>query len=106
MGKFISGKLKCPLVSLCTLKTISLNPGRVDPSSPAWEETRKPLVAAWQTVSGERFFTVNIHMSSKRDSSSVHGDARPPVNGHSERRTQQVNVTAVRPHHHPSPQFR
>lgn len=73
----------------------SLNPGRVDPASPAWEETRKPLAAAWQTTTGERFFTVNVHLSSKRDSSSAHGDARPPVNGHSERRALQVNVTAV-----------
>ncbi|THH01613.1 hypothetical protein EW026_g1134 [Hermanssonia centrifuga] len=72
----------------------SLNPGRVDPMSPAWEETRKPLAAAWQATTGERFYTVNVHFSSKRDSSSTHGDARPPVNGHSERRTQQMNVTA------------
>ncbi|KAJ3541474.1 hypothetical protein NM688_g6078 [Phlebia brevispora] len=74
--------------------TLSLNPGRIEPWSFAWEETRKPLAAAWQTTTGERFFTVNVHFSSKRDSSSAHGDARPPVNGHSERRTQQVNVTA------------
>ncbi len=74
----------------------SLNPGRVDPSSAAWEDSRKPLAAAWQTTNGERFYTVNVHFSSKRDSSPSHGNARPPVNGHSERRTHQVNVTAVR----------
>ncbi len=79
----------------------SLNPGRVDPMSPAWEETRKPLAAAWQATTGERFYTVNVHFSSKRDSSSTHGDARPPVNGHSERRTQQMNVTAVSLTRHP-----
>ncbi|PSR72952.1 hypothetical protein PHLCEN_2v11189 [Hermanssonia centrifuga] len=45
----------------------SLNPGRVDPMSPAWEETRKPLAAAWQATTGERFYTVNVHFSSKRD---------------------------------------
>ncbi|RPD61111.1 DNase I-like protein [Lentinus tigrinus ALCF2SS1-7] len=71
------------------------NPGRIDPTHAAWEEARKPLAAAWQTVSGDRFYTVNVHFSSKRDSSSAQGDARPPVNGGSERRMSQANVTAT-----------
>ncbi|KAL7279037.1 hypothetical protein ACG7TL_006871 [Trametes sanguinea] len=74
---------------------LSYNPGRIDPTHPAWEEARKPLAAAWQTASGERFYTVNVHFSSKRDSSSVRGDARPPVNGHAEHRLSQANVTAT-----------
>ncbi|KAH9919877.1 endonuclease/exonuclease/phosphatase [Amylocystis lapponica] len=74
---------------------LSLNPGRIDPKNSAWEEARKPLAAAWQTISGERFYTVNIHFSSKRDSSSPQGDARPPVNGGSDRRISQANVTAT-----------
>lgn len=72
-----------------------MNPGRIDPSNVAWEETRKPVAAMWATASGERFFTVNVHFSSKRDSSSAHGNARPPVNGHVDRRHLQVNVTAA-----------
>jgi hypothetical protein len=76
-------------------KLSSLNPGRIDPMNVAWEETRKPLAAAWRTSSGDPFYTVNVHLSSKRDSSSAHGDARPPVNGHGDRRSLQVNVTAV-----------
>lgn len=74
---------------------LSLNPGRIDPTNAAWEEARKPLAAAWQTASGDRFYTVNVHLSSKRDSSSAQGDARPPVNGKSAQRTAQANVTAV-----------
>lgn len=74
---------------------VSLNPGRIQPTHPAWEDTRKPMAAAWQTASGDRFYTVNVHLRSKRDSSSAHGDARPPVNGHSDGRALQVNVTAV-----------
>ncbi|KAI0368721.1 DNase I-like protein [Pilatotrama ljubarskyi] len=73
----------------------SFNPGRIDPLHSAWEEARKPLAAAWKTASGQRFFTVNVHFSSKRDSSSAQGDARPPVNGHAERRFSQANVTAT-----------
>lgn len=74
------------------------NPGRVDPMSPAWNVTRKPLAAGWQTTTGEYFYTVNVHLSSKRDSSSAHGDARPPINGHVERRTEQVHIVAVSNH--------
>ncbi|KAI9061010.1 endonuclease/exonuclease/phosphatase [Trametes sanguinea] len=74
---------------------LSYNPGRINPTHPAWEEARKPLAAAWQTASGERFYTVNVHFSSKRDSSAVRGDARPPVNGHAEHRLSQANVTAT-----------
>lgn len=73
---------------------IRYNPGRIQPNHEAWEETRKPMAAAWQTTDGSRFFTVNVHLSSKRFGSSPHGDARPPVNGRIERRTQQVNITA------------
>ncbi|KAI0711890.1 DNase I-like protein [Cerioporus squamosus] len=71
------------------------NPGRIESTHAAWEEARKPLAAAWQTASGDRFYTVNVHFSSKRDSSSAQGDARPPVNGGSERRMSQANVTAT-----------
>ncbi|KAH9856479.1 endonuclease/exonuclease/phosphatase [Lenzites betulinus] len=73
----------------------SYNPGRIEPLHSAWDETRKPLAAAWQTSSGSRFYTVNVHFSSKRDSSSAQGDARPPVNGHAPRRLSQANVTAT-----------
>ena len=78
-----------------TLVFLSFNPGRIDPNNAAWEEARKPVAAAWQTTTGERFYTVNVHYSSKRDSSSAQGDARPPVNGKSQQRMAQVNVTAV-----------
>lgn len=91
------GQLKyCWSVVTLAHRILSLNPGRIDPLNIAWEETRKPTAALWKTTSGERFFTVNVHLSSKRDSSSAHGDARPPVNGHVDRRGLQVNVAAVR----------
>lgn len=73
------------------------NPGRIDPSNAAWQATRKPLVAAWMAVGATKpFFTVNVHWSSKGGSSSLQGDARPPVNGVVSRRQQQANVTGVR----------
>ncbi|KAM5538530.1 hypothetical protein V8D89_007863 [Ganoderma adspersum] len=83
-----------PLVDWDGNVELSFNPGRIDPEHAAWEEARKPLVAAWQTASGTRFYTVNVHFSSKRFSSAPQGNARPPVNGGWEKRTSQANVTA------------
>ena len=75
---------------------LKFNPGRIDPASPAWEVTRKPLAAHWETVDGNgKLFTINVHWSSKRGGSSLQGDARPPVNSPMEKRTQQAEVTAV-----------
>lgn len=72
---------------------LKYNPGRIDPTNSAWNISRKPLAAHWQTPTGERFFTVNVHFASKGGSSSSQGDARPPVNGVVEGRTAQVAVT-------------
>ncbi|TBU63093.1 DNase I-like protein [Dichomitus squalens] len=83
-----------PLVDWEGNVELSYNPGRIEPEHSAWEEARKPLAAAWQLPSGDRFFTVNVHFSSKRFSSSPQGNARPPVNGGFEKRTSQANVTA------------
>ncbi len=90
---YIHATLNFLVRSMCLL--YSFNPGRIDPEDAAWEEARKPLAAAWQTASGARFYTVNVHFSSKRFSSPPQGDARPPINGGWEKRTSQVNVTAV-----------
>lgn len=67
--------------------TLKYNPGRIDPSNTTWTASRKPLVAQWEVIgkAGAKkrdvFFTVNVHFASKGGSSSLHGDARPPVNG-------------------------
>ncbi|KAF9046318.1 Endonuclease/exonuclease/phosphatase [Panaeolus papilionaceus] len=74
---------------------LSFNPGRIDPLNPAWNATRKPLVAHWRTAAGADFFTINLHLSSKGGSSSTQGDARPPVNSPIEARTAQVASVAT-----------
>ncbi|KAK2014290.1 endonuclease/Exonuclease/phosphatase [Colletotrichum eremochloae] len=63
---------------------LKYNPGRIAPTSSAWDASRKPLVAAWRAVKGPQnkiFFSVNVHLASKGGSSSLHGDLRTPVNG-------------------------
>lgn len=75
---------------------LNYNPGLIDPENDAWESSRKPLVAEWVTADGKStFFTINVHLTSKGGSSSLEGDARPPVNGGVEKRTAQAKVIAV-----------
>jgi predicted extracellular nuclease len=78
---FINGELK-------------YNPGRIDPTNIAWNSSRKPLAAAWETVDGKnKFFTINVHFASKGGSTTIEGDARPPVNGVIDPRIQQATIT-------------
>ncbi|KAK5703855.1 hypothetical protein LTR97_002868 [Elasticomyces elasticus] len=73
---------------------LSFNPGRIDPLNEAWEASRKPLIAAWETLDGKnKFFTVNVHWTSKGGGSSLQGDARPPVNGGVAQRNAQAQIT-------------
>ncbi|KAI5116995.1 hypothetical protein M0805_002666 [Coniferiporia weirii] len=78
---------------------LTFNPGRIDPTNSAWQRSRKPLVAVWESVlpssSGERFFTINLHMASKSGSSPIQGEARPPVNSGVDQRTRQVDTVAT-----------
>jgi predicted extracellular nuclease len=81
--------------------TLKYNPGRIDPTNAAWTASRKPLVAQWEVISSKSndkdldiFFTVNVHFGSKGGSSSLHGDARPPVNGGVQDRIAQSVLTA------------
>ncbi|KAK4561644.1 hypothetical protein LTR86_004323 [Recurvomyces mirabilis] len=72
---------------------LEYNPGVIyDPE--VFDNSRKPLVAQWETLDGKNtFFTVNVHWTSKGGSSSLQGDPRPPINGGIEERTRQAEVT-------------
>ena len=76
--------------------SLRYNPGLVDPANAAWTASRKPIAAHWETVQGYgrggTFFTFNNHWTSKGGSSSLHGDARPPVNNGIDQRNQQAQV--------------
>jgi predicted extracellular nuclease len=75
--------------------SLRFNPGRIDDGE-TFSNSRKPIVAHWEMVDGSgSFFTVNNHWTSKGGSSSLQGDARPPVNGGVDRRTRQAEVTGA-----------
>jgi predicted extracellular nuclease len=79
--------------------TLKFNPGLIDPNNEAWTASRKPLVAEWEVIGKNgkgtgKFFTVNVHFGSKGGSSSIEGDARPPVNGGVDDRLAQAQLTA------------
>lgn len=72
---------------------LTVNPGRIDPTNPAWTASRKPLVAAFDVKGASKpLFAINVHFASKGGSSSITGDARPPINGGIEDRIAQANV--------------
>ena len=78
--------------------SLKFNPGRIAPAEEAWTASRKPLVAQWEVIGNGgkgagTFFTVNVHMGSKGGSSSIQGDARPPVNGGVDDRIAQATLT-------------
>ncbi|KAG6906956.1 hypothetical protein DXG01_011216 [Tephrocybe rancida] len=75
--------------------TLNFNPGRIDPTNGAWNASRKPLVAEWQTANGKKLFTINVHLASKGGSSSNWGDARPPVNSPVAARSSQISLVAA-----------
>ena len=72
------------------------NPGFVYPNSSAWLASRRPLIAEWEFLNGgSTFITISTHWTSKGGGSSIQGDARPPVNGGIDQRTEQATETAV-----------
>ncbi|KAF7978492.1 hypothetical protein HWV62_45637 [Athelia sp. TMB] len=75
--------------------TLTYNPGRIDPANAAWNASRKPLVAAWETPKGNRFFTVNLQLTAKLDSTTLEANPRPPINAFVDQRTSQVEVIST-----------
>lgn len=57
-------------------KHLTLNPGRIDPTNPAFEDTRKSLVGEF-IFNGESVFLINNHFSSKRLDLKPFGSVQP-----------------------------
>ena len=68
---------------------ITRSPGRVDPASPAWEDSRVPLVGEF-TWRGKPLFVIANHLASKGGDQPLFGPAQPPVRSSEVKRHQQA----------------
>ncbi|WP_425348957.1 5'-nucleotidase C-terminal domain-containing protein [Halalkalibacter urbisdiaboli] len=57
---------------------LTLNPGRIDPTNTAFENSRKPLAAEF-VFNGEKVIVINNHFNSKRGDQPLFGKNQPPV---------------------------
>jgi predicted extracellular nuclease len=70
---------------------LSISPGRVAPTDPAWTDSRKPLVGEF-TAGGKTFFVIANHFNSKGGDQPLYGRVQPPVQSSETQRTQQATV--------------
>ncbi|KGP91442.1 endonuclease [Pontibacillus chungwhensis BH030062] len=70
---------------------LTLNPGRIDPTNEAFEDSRKPLAAEFQ-FNGENVIVVANHFNSKGGDDAPFGSIQPPQLGSEEQRLQQAEV--------------
>jgi predicted extracellular nuclease len=70
---------------------LSFSPGRVDPQSPAFVETRKSLVGEFR-AHGKKIFAIVNHFSSKGGDDPLFGRFQPPVRHTEVARHQQAQV--------------
>src|SRR5262249_24596448 len=70
---------------------LSLSPGRIDPTHPAWTSSRKPLAATFEFNSRRLLVIVN-HFNSKGGDEPLFGRFQPPVLGSEAQRIQQAQT--------------
>lgn len=68
---------------------LALNPGRVDPTNPCWESTRRTLAAEF-TFQGKPIVVLSSHFSSRRGDDPGFGATQPPVLHSEPQRLQQA----------------
>ncbi|WP_162985673.1 S-layer homology domain-containing protein [Virgibacillus halodenitrificans] len=57
---------------------LTLNPGRIQPNNPVFDDTRKSLAAQF-TFNGEDVVVIANHLNSKRGDNALFGKVQPPV---------------------------
>ncbi len=72
---------------------LSFSPGRIDPTNPAFNASRKPLAAEF-SFNGDRVFMVANHFNSKGGDDPLFGRFQPPVLYTEVQRLQQAQVVA------------
>ncbi|MEW8985580.1 MAG: DUF6359 domain-containing protein, partial [Bacillus sp. (in: firmicutes)] len=71
--------------------SMTLNPGRIDPTNAAFDDSRKPLAAEF-TFNGEDVIVIANHFNSKGGDQGLFGKNQPPVLGSE---TQRVEIAKV-----------
>ncbi len=71
--------------------TLTLNPGRIEPTNPAFYSSRRPLVVTFE-YQGERLFVINNHFNSKGEDRDLFGEFQPPMLDSEFQRVQQAQV--------------
>ena len=70
---------------------LSVSPGRIAPTDPAWKNSRKPLAGEF-TFRGRTVFVVGNHFNSKGGDQSADGRFQPPARSSETQRTAQASV--------------
>ncbi|MQA79518.1 MAG: hypothetical protein GEV10_13750 [Streptosporangiales bacterium] len=73
---------------------LTVNPGRIDPADPAFEESRKPLVGQF-TWRGDDVFVIANHWNSKGGDQPLMGRFQPPSLTSEAQRVGQANAVAA-----------
>ncbi|MFJ4961582.1 endonuclease/exonuclease/phosphatase family protein [Streptomyces sp. NPDC088729] len=68
---------------------LSASPGRINPASPAWADSRKPLVGEF-SFRGKPVFVIGNHFASKGGDQSLHGRYQEPTRSSETKRIQQA----------------
>ncbi|HKP94550.1 MAG TPA: alkaline phosphatase PhoX [Fibrobacteria bacterium] len=68
---------------------LNFSPGRINPTHPAFNNSRKPLVGEF-TFKGRTFFVIANHFNSKGGDQPLFGRFQPPVPGSEDQRLQQA----------------
>jgi len=71
--------------------TLSLNPGRIEPSDPAFYSSRKSLAVTFM-YQGAPLFMINNHLVSKGEDRSLFGEFQPPILDSEIQRIKQAQV--------------
>ncbi|WP_069169508.1 endonuclease/exonuclease/phosphatase family protein [Streptomyces griseus] len=69
--------------------TLSVSPGRINPTSAAWNDSRKPLVGEFR-FRGKPVFVIGNHFASKGGDQPLHGRYQEPVRSSETKRVQQA----------------
>ncbi|HEX2916470.1 MAG TPA: choice-of-anchor A family protein [Chloroflexia bacterium] len=70
---------------------LSFSPGRIDPTNPAFDTSRKPLVGEFK-YNGNKLFVIANHFNSKGGDQPLFGANQPPVLSSEVQRLQQAQI--------------